>query len=160
MSRIKRSSSSTFLMELLFNLFLFCLLCSCGLLFFSKSHNMTKDTTALHQAVSLASSVASIYESGDGSLDALKSIYPCENTSVDSVKDSVTIYLSDDFEVCSKAQANYYLTAELYYDGYKSRSLEIMVQKINTDLVYKLTTNFHSQTTLGELREVQHEDAD
>lgn len=159
MSRIKRSGSSTFLMELLFNLFLFCFLCSCGLLFFSKSHNMTKDTTALHQAVSLASSVADIFESGDGTLEGLKDVFPYEDFGDDSCEDSIIIYLSDNFEFCGASQAAYHLIADLYYDGYKNNSLEIMVQKINTDLVYKLTTNFHSQTTLGELMEVPHEEA-
>ena len=154
MSRFTRSKSSTFLMELLFNLFLFCLLCSCGLLFFSKSHNMTKDTTALHQAVSLVSSVASIYESGDGSLDTLRSLYPCENIS----SSSITLYLDDNFEFCYNPDCSYYLTADLYYDGYKTRALEIMFRKRNTELIYELTAYYHTQTTVGELKEAQHDD--
>lgn len=153
MSKINRSKSGTFLMELLFNLFLFCLLCSCGLLFFSKSHNMTKDTTALHQAVSLATSVASIYESGDGSLLTIAKLYPCEQEEY-----KITFYLNESFHTCEKENADYTLTAVLSDETGRNSRLIITINKNGGPSIYELTTRYHTQTTVGQIKEAQHDD--
>lgn len=153
MSRIKRSKSGTFLMELLFNLFLFCLLCSCGLLFFSKSHNMTKDTTALHQAVSLASSVAGVYESGDGSLDIIKEFYPCKEISAQTV----TMYLDETFSTCPEAEASYYLTMDVLQSGHRNNEARIRIYKANGAFLYDLSTYHHTQITVEQIKEAQHD---
>lgn len=153
MSRYPRSKSSTFLMELILNLLLFCLLCSSGLLFFSKSFNLTKDTTVLHQAVSMASSVASIYESSNGSFDTFKALYPCENISDEVIK----MYFDEQFNYCLKEDAAYYLLATVSYDSYRTRCLELIIRKTNGDPLYNLTTYHHSQATLGQVKEAQHD---
>ena len=154
MSRILRSKSGTFLMELIFNLLLFCFLCSCGLLFFSKSHNLTKDTTALHQAVSLTTSVASIYESGDGSLAYIKDFYPCVFVS----EQEIQIYFDEEFAVCNAENAHYYIAAcEKAVKG-NGKPVQISLHKSDGEEVYSLTAYYLSRSTLEQLKEVQHDE--
>ena len=149
MSRVLRSKSSTFLMELIFNLLLFCFLCSCGLLLFIKAYNMTNDTTALQQAVSLTSSIASIYESGDGGLTSIEQLYPCTTIS----EQEVYIYFSEEFVPCSPTAASYYILT--YQEDHVA---EVSFFHMNNELMYSITAVHHNPTKLGELKEVARND--
>lgn len=104
MSRYHHSKSGLFLMELLFNLLLFCVLCGCGLMFFIKSNNLNDSTTSLHHAVSITSSIASIYESGDGSTASICNIYK----NCDTDDDCIYIYFDKEYQPCSKEYSKYY----------------------------------------------------
>lgn len=106
MNRKSYSKSALFLVELLMNLLLFSFLCGCGLLFFIKSHNLTQDATNLHHAVRISTSIASIYESSDGSLDTIWAIY--ENKI--ATENSLHIYFDKAYNNCPKEDALYCVT--------------------------------------------------
>ena len=109
MIRHRRSESGLFLMELLLNLMLFCLLCGGGLLFFIKSYNLTEHTTTLHQAVSITSSLSAIYESSDGSLEGIGKEY--KRPVIDGV--SLCIYFDEDYQPCIMEASKYYVLVHL-----------------------------------------------
>ena len=92
MRRYQRSKSGLFLMELLLNLLLFSALCGCGLLFFVKSYHLTQDTTTLHQAVRISTSMAAVYESGDGTLESLSKVFQRP-----AVEGSICIYYDENY---------------------------------------------------------------
>jgi hypothetical protein len=103
------SSNSIFLMEIILNILLFCVLLVVGLQFFIQAHTRTAQTKALHQAVTSCESVAALFESGDGTLDGLTADCPYSTKQNGQVR----IYLDDDFAFCRKKDASYYMTAEL-----------------------------------------------
>lgn len=148
MSRYLHSKSALFLMELLFNLLLFCVLCGCGLLFFLKSHNLSKDTTLLHHAVSITTSVASIYESGDGSFSSLCNAYE----SAESESNLLYIYLDEEFNPCSKTDSIYYVLCE----NLNSTPDKIRIDFYNSKgtVAYSIRACNHTPSTLNNVREV------
>lgn len=148
MSHKSRSKSGLFLMELLINLLLFCVLCGCGLLFFIKSHNLTNSATALHQAVSITASVAGVYETGDGSLASISTVY----TNADLEGKYLCIYLDENYLPCTKDQTAYYVMAS---------QPDPMVCKIQIDfynregeVLYSIPACNYTATTLGVAKEV------
>ena len=103
MRRKHYSKSALFLVELLINILLFSFLCGCGLLFFMKSQTLTKDATDLHNGVRITSSLAALYESGDGSFDIILANYD----GVSSKNDSLTLYFDGNYASCHEAEAVY-----------------------------------------------------
>ena len=148
MSRKTHSKSGLFLMELLINLLLFCLLCGCGLLFFIKSHNLTNDATALHHAVSTTSSVASLYETGDGSFAPLLDIY----TEADQEDKYLCIYLNENFSPCTKEDTAYYIMVEQPDSAVDK--IHINFYNSNGEVLYNISTRHYTPTTLGDAKEV------
>ena len=112
MSKRFHAKSGLFLMELLINLLLFCLLCGCGLLFFIKSNNLINSATTLHHATAITSSIASLYETGDGSLDSIYAAYATGN----QTDSNFTVYLNKEFEPCPANEKVYYVTIQLFDD--------------------------------------------
>lgn len=148
MNRYHHSKSGLFLMELLINLLLFCVLCGCGLMFFMKSHNLANDATCLHQAVRITSSVAAIYETGDGSLTPLSEIYKAAS----SEQNGLTIYFDSGFRTCNKDGAVYRVTAT---------PADTVPHKLSIDfyneagtIIYHLEACHHTPVTLGNIEEV------
>ncbi len=127
MRHIERSKSGLFLMELLINLLLFCILCGCGLMFFIKSNNMTRNTTDLHQAVRITSSIASIYEVSDGKLDTIQDIYT-QGTRLENI---LILYFDENYAPCNKTEASY----------------EVRVQKLpaDTNTLEKVQITFYDE---------------
>lgn len=148
MSRNSHSKSGLFLMELLINLLLFCLLCGCGLMFFIKSYNLTNDATALHQAVGITSSVAGIYETGDGTFTPLLEIY------TDAAREDkyLCIYLDEAYNPCPKEQTAYYIMVEQI----DSAAGKICIDFYNSSgkVLYSISTCHYSPATLGTAKEV------
>lgn len=107
--RFQRSKSSLFLMEIILNILLFSVLLVVGLQFFIKTHLLTRETYDLQEAVTCSSNIASIYQSGDGSLDVVKEHYP--NAVV--VRDQLFIYFNENFSECSKEESSYSSTVSL-----------------------------------------------
>lgn len=148
MSRHPHSKSGLFLMELLINLLLFCLLCGCGLMFFIKSSNLTNDATALHRAVGITSSVAGVYETGDGSFSSLLETY------ADAAQEGkyLCIYLNEDFNPCSKDETAYYIMVEQT----DSRTCKIRIDFYDSsgEALYTIQTQHYTPATLGTAKEV------
>lgn len=148
MSRYLHSKSALFLMELILNLLLFCALCGFGLLFFIKSHNLSNATTLLQQAVSITSSVASIYESGDGSFTSLCHTFPTAK----SENNFLYIYLDEDWNPCRETDSVYRVLCE---------KLNSTPDKIRIDFYdskgavsYSIRACHHTPPTLQTIKEV------
>ena len=148
MNRKTHSKSGLFLMELLMNLLLFCLLCGCGLLFFIKSHNLTNDATALHQAVSITTSVAGVYETGDGSLDSIQKLY----TNADPNGKYLYLYLDENYLPCSKDQMAYYVI--ISQADHMVEKIQIEFCRSNGEVLYSICACNLTATTLGTAKEV------
>lgn len=148
MSRNHHSKSGLFLMELLINLLLFCLLCGCGLMFFIRSFNLTNDATALHQAVGITSSVAGIYETGDGTFAPLLDVY----TDAAQEDKYLCIYLNEDFNPCTKAETAYYIMVEQP----DPTADKILIDFYNSsgEVLYTISACHYTPATLGVAKEV------
>ena len=105
MIRYERSKSSVFLLEILINILLFCVLCVCSLQFFIKSYQLTNKTTSLHHAVTICNSVAATFQSGNGTLESLEAVYESSFTS----GDSLYIYLDKNYQECDSRDVAYYI---------------------------------------------------
>lgn len=148
MSHYRHSKSSLFLMELLIDLLFFCALCGCGLLFFVKSYNLTQDTTSLHQAVRITSSVASIYESGDGSFTSLCKEY--EHADLDG--HCLFIYFDEEYLPCSKEEAVYIVTSEQEHTSPGKIRIDFYDKKNNP--CYSIRACNYTPFTLQNVKEV------
>ena len=147
MSRFKHSKSSLFMMELLINLLLFCLLCGYGLMFFIKSNNITEDTTTMHQAVRITSSIASVYESGDGSYLPL-----CEEFSYASLENTtLSIYYDATFQPCAKENAVYYVLIEKLESSLNKIKIEFY--DTDGDIAHSITACQYTPSTLADVKE-------
>ena len=148
MKQIQRSKSSLFLMELLINLLLFCVLCGCGLMFYIKSNNMTQKTTDLHNAVRITTSIAGIYESGDGSFNSLCEIYDECNTT----EDSMSIYFDSSYMPCASETSVY----EVVIQKTDSSIGKITIQFYNEkqEIIYSIDAFHYSPSTLTDVKEV------
>lgn len=136
------------LLELLFNLLLFCFLCGCGLLFFIKSHNLSTDATVLQQAVTITSSAAGIYESGDGSFSSLQETYvnACQEDGY------LYIYLDNFFLPCKKENGVFYLTTKL--SGTNPVKANISFYDGSGQLLYTIDACHYSSATPATAKEV------
>ena len=148
MRRRQYPKSGLFLLELLINLLLFCFLCGCGLMFFMKSYNLTHDATCLHNAVRIASSVAGIYETGDGSLTPLCNVF----SDADRTGDTLSIYFDEEYNPCEKELSVYYILitetdttpAKIRIDFYDS----------DGETAYSIEAYNYTSSTLGTVKEV------
>ena len=103
MSRYQTSKSSLFLLEIIIDLFIFAFLCAYGLMFFIKSSNLTTQTSTLHQAAKITSGVANIYESSNGSLDAILEEYVTGS----ETENGIVLYFDESYVPCTEAEASY-----------------------------------------------------
>jgi hypothetical protein len=151
MSRQNYSKSGLFLLELLINLLLFSLLCGYGLMFFTKSNNLTQDTTTLHQAVRITSSIASIYESGDGSYAPLCAEY--EHAVLED--DVLYIYFDANFQPCDSSDYVYYT----FIENLKTplNKIRISFYDIDGNLSHAIVACYYAPSTLGNVREDKYE---
>jgi hypothetical protein len=130
------SSTSIFLMEIILNILLFCVLLVVGLQFFLQTHKLTTQTRELHQAVTSCENIAALFQNGDGSLDALTAdcTYSIRRVS------EVDIYLDDTFTFCQRQDASYYVTAVSASDKDSALSkLQITCYTMEKQELYTLT---------------------
>ena len=146
----QHSKSGLFLMELLLNILLFCVLCSCGLLMYVKAHNLTHSTTLLHQATRITSSIAAIYEGGDGTLTTLSQEFVRP-----AIEGSICIYYDDNFEPCVREGAVYYVLAHILKTddagastaGNPLQKLEICFYDSDDQMLYTITACHYTPST-------------
>ncbi len=150
MSHYHHSKSGLFLMELLINLLLFCFLCGCGLMFFTKSYHMTMDATALHNAVHLTASIAGVYETGNGSLTPITESFLCTEVA----QDTIHIYLDEDFIPCTKEDSVYFISVQKT----ESELNKIAIDFFDADglVAYSITACNYSPSTLSDAKEVHN----
>ena len=156
MRRPERSKSSLFLMELVINLLLFCVLCGFGLMFFIKSNNLTRNTTDLHQAVRITTSIASAFEAGDGNLNSLQSVHPsCDyknNDSVDMIFTEAILYYNEDYQPCSLEHSRYKVTVGLTEGTINKVAIVFYNEK--GEAIYSIDAFHYSPHTLSDVGEV------
>ena len=133
MMRYQRTKSSLFLMEIIINLLLFCVLCVCSLQFFVKAYKLTEHTTTLHHAVTACSNVASIYESGNGKTDIIFDTY----SYAIHMNQQILIYLDKDYNECDHEHAMYYILIE--EENSDLNQIQIRFYKIGDEACYSIT---------------------
>jgi hypothetical protein len=135
MKRI-HSSNSIFLMEIILNVLLFCVMLVIGLQFFIQAHDLTEKTKELHRAVASCESVASLFQNGDGSLEGLSD----EINYSTAHNGWIRINLDDNFVFCKKEDKAYYITAKLYSGGEDALStLKITCYNDKDEEIYSLS---------------------
>lgn len=145
MSFRQRSKSGLFLLELLLNLLLFCLLCGCALLFFIKSHRLSEDATMLHNAVQITSSLAGIYETDENGLDAIKSIYPLATTQ----GNKLTVHYDKSYRPCGTEDALYHVVISPVQDKYNHINIEFYTPE--EEVFYSITACYYTPEALKEV---------
>ena len=101
MPKVKHTKSGTFLLEIILNILLFSILVIISLQFLVKTRALTTKTTILHNAVTINSGLASIYES-DG-LNGLLNEYHDSK----SISPQMVLYYDQNFAHCKKTDAVY-----------------------------------------------------
>lgn len=144
---MRRSKSGLFLMELLINLLLFCLLCVCSLSFFVHSHHFIQKSTTLHQAVSITSSLANLYESGDGSFSLLCETYQ----EAKLIENAYYLYLDETYQVCEEEDYSYIV--HIKYLDRTSNKIQIDFFGEDSKAIYSIQTCNHSPLTLRQAKE-------
>lgn len=105
MNIYKHSRGSLFLLELIINILMFSFLAVVSLRFFIKAHDLTIKTEELHNSVTVCTSAATLFESGDGSLD----VFLEEFDKVNEGHNRITLYYDDTYNTTDKSNAKYRL---------------------------------------------------
>ncbi|MCM1106999.1 MAG: hypothetical protein NC355_08645 [Blautia sp.] len=139
------SKNSLFLMEIILNLLLFVLLMLAALQLFIRSHTLTRQTGELHQAITCCTSAASVFESGDGTLQDILEYY---SYSI-NLNSQVIVYLDADFCECQSEEACYYLAiAPVAGDSEALAKAEILCFTAEGEEIYSLTACHYRQQQL------------
>lgn len=142
MKKYANSGSSLFLLELLLNLLLFSVLMVVGLNFFIKAHTITNNTNTLHRAVTACNNVATLYETGDGSLTDIKRHY-----SDSIVTDTQAyIYYDRDFNECNSSNYTYILLIEITDNSNNLKNATINFST-ESDTLYTINVCNYQQLT-------------
>ena len=166
MRQPERNKSSLFLMELVINLLLFCILCGCGLMFFIKSTNLTRSTTDLHQAVRITTSIASAFEAGDGTLNSLQSVHPAcfytnkdvtdanavDTNAMEANMPEAILYYNEDFKPCSETHSYYKVTIDLTEGTVHKATIVFYNEK--GEAIYSIDAFHYAPYTLSDVEEV------
>lgn len=108
MNRRIHSKASVFLLELMINILFFSVLMCVSLKFFVTARTTTNKTVAVEEAINWCQNLASIYQSGDGTLECYEYYYP------DAIilEDEMIIQLDDNYQVTS-GNSSYQIVANI-----------------------------------------------
>lgn len=140
--------SSLFLLEILLNILLFCILSVSSLQFFMKALQLTEQTTTLQEAVFACNNVSAIYKNNDGSLDSLLDAYPYAIRT----NRQVLIFFDKEYQECTHESAEYYILIETTNED----SIRIDYYKDDDDVRYSLTAYRHTPLTPADLSPVAY----
>lgn len=143
---MRNSKSSVFLMELLIDILLFCVLCGCSLLIFSKSTNLINDSKNLRYASSLCSCIASVYQGADGDYERMQDFYPY--ASLTDSENALVLYFDKDGNHCT-ADAKYY-TVNITPSKSTANEVTVSFYDCNGDAVYCLPVCCYIPATLED----------
>ena len=119
MPKVKHTKSGTFLLEIILNILLFSILVIISLQFLVKTRALTTKTTILHNAVTINSGLASIYES-DG-LNGLLNEYHDSK----SISPQMVLYYDQNFAHCKKTDVVNKITS-CHYTPLTSNHTEVV----------------------------------
>ena len=152
MNRYRHSKSSLFLMEIILNILFFSILVTFCLQIFFKAYRISEDTSVLHRAVTICSSIAEICQSTEDTGEVLQAIYP------DAVNqgENTIIYFDDRFLQCSEAKAVYQVCVTPAQDALVSYN--VIFSKIETtDTIYTLSFCTYTPASLSDIGGIPHE---
>ena len=145
MKKYRHSKASLFLLEIMLNILFFAVLVTICLQLFFKAHNLSTDTTAMHQAVTACTSIAEVYQSTPNGEEMILNIYP------DAIilNDTIIIYFDYTFSSCALFESNYRAVLSKHDN---EDILEIsFFKKDEADAIYQLCVSSYSPRTLDEL---------
>ena len=145
MKRYSHSKSNLFLMELMIDILLFCLLCVCALLLFSKSAILTRRAANLHHGVSLCSGIAAIYESEEDAFPVISREYPY------AINDEgkLILYYDSSYIPCAKESAAFYIM--LTETKSSTSKLNIEFYTVEEEMIYSITACKYTPLTAKEV---------
>lgn len=145
MKQYRHSKSSLFLLELMLNLLFFAVLVTICLQLFLKAHNLSKDTTLLHRAVTACNSIAEVYQSNLGVEDMLLTIFP----EALNLNDTILIYFDSNFTACSEFESTY---RAILSKNEGSDTVNIrFLRREGTTIIYELTFSSYAPRSLESL---------
>lgn len=141
----KYSKNSVFLLEMIINIFLFCILTIVGLNFFIKAHTYSNNTEKLHQAVNCCDNIATVFEAGDGTSASIQNEYPTAVCS-DNI---VFIYYDGNYDLCNHSNAVYKATITITEEN--NVNLAKIVFNEDEEEIFSITASLHNPNTLSDM---------
>lgn len=145
MKNYRHSKSSLFLLEIMLNILFFAVLVTICLQLFFKAHNLSTDTSALHQAVTTCTSIAEVYQSNPDGEAMILNIYP------DAIilNNTIIIYFDHAFVSCAEFESTY---RAILSNNAAKQALDIsFFRQEETNAIYQLSVSSYSPKTLDEL---------
>ena len=152
MNRYRHSKSSLFLMEIMLNMLFFSILVAFCLQIFVKAHRISEDTSTLHRAVTICSSVAEICQSTENAVELLSVLYP--DAAIRG--QDITIYFDRTFSPCCEYDAVYQACVTLADDALQASEI-LFLKTDTTDTIYTLSFCTYTPASLSELGGRLHE---
>ncbi len=150
----KMNHSNAFVLEILLDILLFAILLTVALNMLIKAHHLTNRTRELHQAVSLCSDVADLYENGSGDFSKIVEVFP-QARSTDSY---LTIYFDQDFLPTDQSNAAYILTSTVVDSDqleFAGSAIDISFADIDANDIYCLRACHFTGVTIKEFEETE-----
>ena len=145
MRKYRSQKSSLFLLEIMLNLLFFVILVTICLQLFLKAHHLSKDTTLLHRAVTVCTSVAEVCQSSLGETDIFQTIYP----EAIFLNDTILIYFDSNFTACSEFESIYRVFLS---ENKETGSITIrFLRKNDTNVIYELEASSYVPQSLQKL---------
>ena len=143
-------SSSLFLMELILAILFFSITSAVCIQFFVKSHLLSQDSQILTHAVNECSAAAEMCSTSDSSaaaLGTLVKLYP--DADKDLLKNSVTVYYTEDFKPCKAESGIYSLNVILSENDTMLNAAISFTDEKDKKSVYNLNTSHHIAKRAG-----------
>ena len=152
MNKYRHPKSSLFLMEIMINILFFAVLVTICLQLFFKAHNLSEDTSVLHQAITSCTSIAEVYQSNPNGKEVILTIYP----DAIALNKTILIYFDENYIPCAESASSYRAVLEHNEETYTAN---IMFHSNNsTEAIYTLSVSSYTPETLETLEEGQKED--
>ena len=145
MRKYRFQRSSLFFLEIMLNLLFFVILVTICLQLFLKAHHLSKDTTLLHRAVTVCTSIAEVCQSSLDETDIFQTIYPESLI----LNDTILIYFDSNFAACSEFESIYRVF--LSENKEDNRITIRFLRKNDTSIIYELEISSYSPQSLQKL---------
>lgn len=145
MRKYRFQRSSLFFLEIMLNLLFFVILVTICLQLFLKAHHLSKDTTLLHRAVTVCTSIAEVCQSSLDETDIFQTIYPESLI----LNDTILIYFDSNFAACSEFESIYRVF--LSENKEDNRITIRFLRKNDTSIIYELEVSSYSPQSLQKL---------
>lgn len=146
MKRTLPKRSNLFLMEMILAILFFSLASAVCMQLFVKARTLSQKTSQQNHAMSIAKSAASIFETGDGTLESLLSEYP------DSLAEGtkLTIYYDEKWEACSSKECQYRMTLKLDQQENGLTLADIQVEDSHHTELFDITASCYQSGKVGD----------